>query len=498
MEEESTPEWEDPEEDEGFIGDTNPQIEAAGGAILPTDVGNSERLVRDFGHLFKWNCIHDYFLTWNNKYWEKDDIGKINSYAEHTGRNIYMEAGLIDELEERAKLGKWANISQNLYRLKAMIELTKHKSNIPLRPKDLDKDKLLFNVNNGTLDLRTGRLRKHDADDLITRIAPVDYDINAECPNWLEFLELIMDGNDDNITFLQKAIGYCLTGKTSERCFFILFGSGYNGKTTFINTMSALFGDYGMSTPTSTLMSKYQEGIPNDLARLDGPRFVSCDEGDEKQRLNAGLVKQMTGQDLVKARFMRGEWFEYYPEFKIWFATNHKPVIHETTRANWDRVREIPFTVEIPEHKQIKDFFEVKLKPELNGILMWAVDGYKLYGLEGLESPEDVKNAVLQYRNEMDVIQGFLDDFCVINTDKELGDKVKLMEMSAYDFNERRIHTMRATELHSSWAAETGGKLSRADFGRKLAEKGFISKHLRDGYHWLGIKIVDIGDDDVT
>ncbi|MBA7481045.1 hypothetical protein ES707_16513 [subsurface metagenome] len=484
----------DPEEEEQkeFLGYKNEQIEAAEGKILPTDVGNADRLVRDFGHLFKHNCIHDYFLIWNGKYWEKDDIGKVYSFAEHTGRNIYLEAGLIDDPKDRNNLGKWANTSQNLYRLKAMVELTKYKSNIPVRPKDLDKDKYLFNVNNGTLDLQIGKKRKHNPDDLITRIAPIDYDVSAECPNWLEFLNLTLSGNEDNIKFLQKAVGYSMIGKTSERCFFILFGDGYNGKSTFIRTISTIFGDYAMSTPTSTLMSKYQEGIPNDLARLDGPRFVSCDEGDEHQRLNAGLVKQMTGQDLVKARFMRGEWFEYYPEFKIWFATNHKPIIRETTRAIWDRVREIPFTVQIPEKKRVADFFEKSLLPELSGILAWCKEGFDLYQFEGLEPPDDVKNAVLQYRNEMDVIQGFLDDFCDVNTEEELGDRNELMKLSKYDLEQRKIYTINATDLHSRWAAETGGKISRSNFGRKLMEKGFVSKRFRDGIEWFGIKFIDI------
>ena len=144
------------EEGNDFLGDTNPELEAAEGKILSTDVGNADRLVKDFGHLFKYNCIHDYFLVWNDKYWEKDDIRKIYSFAEDTGRNIYLEAGMIDDPKARIDLGKWANTSQNLYRLKAMVELTKHKANIAVRPKDLDKDKLLFNLNNCTFDLRIG------------------------------------------------------------------------------------------------------------------------------------------------------------------------------------------------------------------------------------------------------------------------------------------------------------------------------------------------------
>ena len=457
------------------------------------DVGNSIRLLRACGHIVKYNCIHGYFIVYDGTRYKKDDSGKIYGLAEKMAREIYNEIALEDDVKERIEIAKWANASQNKWRIWAAVDLLKHK--VPIYPKDLDRDIYLFNVLNGTIDLRSGKLKKHDPSDLITRIAPVEYDPDAECPEWEKYIAQGFEGNEENIKYVQKCTGYLLSGATSERCMFDGCGPTSTGKTTYANTISELMGDYAISTPTSTLMVKYGgDSIPNDIARLDGPRLVTCDEAEEGQRLNVGLLKQMTGQDKIKARFMRGEWFEFYPQFKIWFSTNHRPVIRDTDKAIWSRIREIPFKVEIPEDKKILDFFKVKLIPELNGILQWALDGYALYQLEGLKSPIDVKNAVEDYRIEMDSLQGFIDGFCILNTREELGKPDELLKLSRYDLEQRGIYNISATYLHNAWIQETGGRLTRSNFGKKLTEKGFVNKHFRDGYYWLGIKINDNTD----
>ncbi len=457
------------------------------------DVGNSIRLLRACGHIVKYNCIHGYFIVYDGTRYKKDDSGKIYGLAEKMAREIYNEIALEDDVKERIEIAKWANASQNKWRIWAAVDLLKHK--VPIYPKDLDRDIYLFNVLNGTIDLRSGKLKKHDPSDLITRIAPVEYDPDAECPEWEKYIAQGFEGNEENIKYVQKCTGYLLSGATSERCMFDGCGPTSTGKTTYANTISELMGDYAISTPTSTLMVKYGgDSIPNDIARLDGPRLVTCDEAEEGQRLNVGLLKQMTGQDKIKARFMRGEWFEFYPQFKIWFSTNHRPVIRDTDKAIWSRIREIPFKVEIPEDKKILDFFKVKLIPELNGILQWALDGYALYQLEGLKSPIDVKNAVEDYRIEMDSLQGFIDGFCILNTREELGKPDELLKLSRYDLEQRGIYNISATYLHNAWIQETGGRLTRSNFGKKLTEKGFGNKHFRDGYYWLGIKINDNTD----
>ena len=169
----------------------------------------------------------------------------------------------------------------------------------------------------------------HRREDFITKLAPVAYDPKARSQRWVEFLERIMAANPKLISFLQRAIGYSLTGETSEQCMFILHGSGANGKSTFLQTIAFVLGDYAMSTPTETLLVKQKGAIPNDVARLKGARFVTASEAEAGQRLAESLIKQMTGGvDIISARFLHQEFFDFAPSHKIYLGTNHKPVNH--------------------------------------------------------------------------------------------------------------------------------------------------------------------------
>ena len=245
----------------------------------------------------------------------------------------------------------------------------------------------------------------------ITKLAPVNFEPDAACPRWLEFLSRIMDGNEQLIDFLQRAVGYALTGETSEQCLFIFYGSGANGKSTFLQTMSYVLGDYSMSTPTETLLVKRRGAIPNDVARLKGARFVIACEADAENRLAESLIKQMTGGDTISARFLHQEWFDFEPTHKVFFGTNHKPVIKGTDYAIWRRIRLVPFEITIPEGERDKNLPE-KLKAEADGILAWAVQGCLVWQQQGLGVPEEVKAATDSYREEMDILGEFLKDRC--------------------------------------------------------------------------------------
>ena len=178
----------------------------------------------------------------------------------------------------------------------------------------------MLNVTNGTLDLNTGELREHRREDLITKLAPVNYDPKATCPIWEKFLDRIMDGNQNLIRYLQKAVGYALTGSIKEQCLFFLYGLGANGKSTFLNIIREMMGDYAKQTTSETFMVKRGDHIPCDIADLKGARFVAAAEVENGRRLAEVLVKQITGGDRVKARFLYGQLFEYDPEYKIFLA----------------------------------------------------------------------------------------------------------------------------------------------------------------------------------
>jgi len=261
-------------------------------------------------------------------------------------------------------------------------------------------------------------LLTHDRELLLTKIANVTYDPVAKCPNWLKFLDSIFEdqeGKEEIIEFLQKAIGYTLTGDISEQVIFFLYGTGRNGKSTFINTIQTILGDYGRQTGSDTFIKKHNDnGINNDIARLDGSRFVSAVESEEGQQLSESLVKQITGGERMSARFLRQEFFEFTPEFKVFFTTNSKPIIKGSDEGIWRRIRLIPFTVTIPK-KKVDKYLPQKLEKEMPGILKWAVEGCVKWQKEGLKEPDAIKQATQGYREDMDILGPFINEKCTTN-----------------------------------------------------------------------------------
>ena len=223
-----------------------------------------------------------------------------------------------------------------------------------------------------------------------------------------------MNGNEKLIAYLQKAVGYTLTGDTSEQVLHFLYGLGANGKSTFLETIMAMLGDYAKQTSTETiLVKKMTGGIPNDLAGLKGARLVSAQEVESGRRLAESLVKQLTGGDTISARFLHGEFFDFKPTFKLWISGNSKPVVRGGDYAIWRRIRLIPFTVQIPPEEQDRRLSE-KLRGELPGILNWSLAGCLAWQREGLTPPEEVTAATESYRDEMDIIGQFIGERCLM------------------------------------------------------------------------------------
>lgn len=421
-----------------------------------TDLGNAERLTSLHGCSLHFCYAWDRWLIWDGARWRLDETGRIYRLAKHTARMINKEAADCLDDEQRGVLRKWAGQSESRVRIDAMIKLAESEPKIPVLSDDLDADPWLFTVQNGTLDLRTGELLPHRREDLITKLAPVSFTPDATCPTFVAFLNRIMDGNQALIEFIQRAIGYSLTGSTRERALFILHGTGANGKSTLLETIRALLGDYAMRTPTKTLMNQRSDQVPNDVARLKGARFVSASESEESQHLAESLIKDLTGGDTISARFMRAEWFEFRPECKIWLGTNHKPQIRGTDRAIWDRIKLIPFLVRIPDEEQDKAL-PARLLDELPGILNWALAGCLAWQRQGLRVPAEVRRATGAYQNEMDAIGAFLDDAPLV---QHINARIVFADLY---------------EMYKEWA-ENGGEfvLSKRKFGERMTERGFI------------------------
>ena len=441
-----------------------------------TDMGNAERVAALHGRDLRHCHEFDRWYVWDGARFGEDRAGAIVARAKETVRSIYIEAAAADDRLQRKALAKHAQSSEQASRIAAMISLARSEPGIPVTSTQLDRDPWVLNVRNGVIDLRSGELRPHDRMQLITKLSDVEYDNTATCPRFLAFLDQIMGGNSALITFLQRAIGYSLTGTTIERLIFILYGEGKNGKSTFLEAIRAMLGDYALRTPTETLLVKRDQGIPNDVARLRGARFVTASETEEGQRLAESKIKDLTGGDVISARFMRGEFFDFLPTFKLWLSTNHKPVIRGTDRAIWDRIRLVPFVVRIPTDEQDKHLRD-KLIAEAPGILAWAVQGCLDWQRDGLTEPSEVRAATDSYRAEMDVIGAFIEDACLVDPDTS---ETAGILYSAYH----------------KWCEANGERaFTQTMFGRRLTERGFDAVQLgRDRKRtWIGISLRENG-----
>ncbi len=435
-----------------------------------TDLGNARRLVARHGKILRYCHTRKKWLDYDGTRWVWDDSGEVLRLAKDTVASIYQEAAQAADADIRKRLAGHAARSESEARLQAMVSLAESEDGIPVTPAQLDADPLKLNVRNGTIDLLTGLLLPHDPADLITKLAPVTFDPEATAQVCFSFLSRIMGGNENLIGFLQRFFGYAMTGSTAEQCLILGQGAGANGKTTLIETVAGILGDYAATADFSTFALHGNDGIRNDLARLRGARLVTAIEAADGVRFDEVTIKRLTGGDTITARFLYGEFFEFKPQFKLFLAANHKPRIKGTDHAIWRRIRLIPFNVTIPEAEQDKRL-PGKLLAEGPGILNWMIEGCLAWRREGLGVPEEVRDATATYRDEEDPLSGFLDDRCVTG---------KTLTAAARDLYAAYIR----------WAEENGEKaLSQKSFGGRLTERGFDQYRTGSKRMWMGIRL---------
>jgi putative DNA primase/helicase len=459
-----------PEKIADFLGWDAPNMREQRQSYMRTDLGNAERFVAAYQGRVRWCPARKSWLVWGGQRYVWDDRGENVKMAHHAARGIFHEAAHAKDEDEQKAIAKWAVSSQSESRINAM--LSQAKPYLAVGMEELDRDPWLINCQNGTLDLRTGRLKDHDPADLITRIAPVEYDPEATCPRFERFLhETLVD--DEVIRFVKRYAGYTLTGITRERIMAILYGSGKNGKTTLVELLHEALGDYARNTDVETLLIRKYAGVGNDVAALKGARFVSAAEVEKGRRLAESKLKQLTGRDTVTARFLFGENFDFKPEFKLWLSTNNKPVIQGTDDAIWDRLRLIPFTQRFDGAKA-DPLLSDKLRDELAGVFAWMVEGCLQWQEHGLGEPESVTEATQQYREDMDTLAAFFEDRCV------LGERLMTPASRLY-------------KTYQLWCDEAGEHAeTQKMFGMRLSERGFVSEKITRGSHkdrkgWLGI-----------
>ena len=433
-----------------------------------TDAGNAERLFALHGQDYLFVGRWDRFVTWDGTRWADDDGRRMRDLVTHTARAMFRQAARLEPdarkiyAKHSARMESQAGVNGCLFMVPVCREAV-------ATPEDFDRDPFLLNVANGTIDLRTGELRPHRREDRLMKMAPVRFDPKAKCPRWEQFLREVFEAHPDVIPFLQRAVGYSLTGDVREECFFLLWGKGMNGKGTFLGTLMALLGDYAMAFDIRTLALRKidADGPSEGIARLRGRRFVKAEEPRDEFSFNEGLLKWLTGGDRIVARRLHENSAEFDPTFKIWVATNPKPVIRSTDFAMWRRVKLIPFTVSFEDRNDPS--LKRRLLDELPGILAWAIEGCLRWQEDGLQFPETVLSAIADYRREQDQVGRFLEECCV---------RTPTATVPA-----RRLY-----EAYRQWA-EGGGEpvASETIIGNRLRDKGFAKEHTWKGWQYVGI-----------
>ena len=396
-------------------------------AIIPgffkcTDLGNAERLVARFRDQIRHCTARKRWLIWDGKRWAWDETGEINRKAKTTVRAMYEEAAACRDEDIRKAIAKHAGDSEKASRVAAMIALAQSEENVPVLPAQLDADPWRLNVENGTVDLRTGNLGPHRRLDLITRLAPVTYDREAHSELWDTFLSKATGGDAELARYLQRAVGYALQGTATERAFFFLIGPPGTAKSTFIDAVSAALGDYHTAAAFDTwLVQTNTGGNRGDLVRLASARLVTSVEVRKGAKFDEAIIKAITGGDEITAAAKYEGEITFKPAFALWLAANDAPAIRDDDEGAWARVRRIPFDHVIPTAQQDRTLKMRLQEPEVRAaVLAWAVQGCLDWQREGLGSAEAIDKSTAAYRRDMDRIAGFLDEYCQFGADEKV------------------------------------------------------------------------------
>ncbi len=441
-----------------------------------TEMGNALRIYDEWRDILAYNHTRDKWMIWNGRYWSIDETCEHEQLAKRTIRNIIkIEAKKEKNEEKKKKILNWGKNSQKRSIFTASLKFARTETDFVTVEKHYNRNNNLFNLANGTYDLKNQRFKDHNRKDYITKFVDVEYKPEEDDGiSWALFLDTIFDGNIELIDFVQRAVGYSMSGNISHEVLFFCHGKGNNGKSIFFNVLDHMFGTYGVKMDASTLMQKKQDSASNDLARLVGRRFAVSSEIEENKRLNESRVKNLTGHDKISARFLYQEHFEFVPVLKLWMYGNHKPVIRGTDDGIWRRIMLIPFNVSIPKEEQRPaDELLEELLSEESQILNWMLDGYKKYKAVGLNPPRIVKMATDEYKNDSDQLMEFIEQIC--NTD----DTTKCIKVATL------------FKVYQFWCKNNSEFcIGKKTFVSRIEEKGFPKKKGAHNYpEFKGISI---------
>jgi putative DNA primase/helicase len=436
-----------------------------------TELANAKRFVALHGAEVRY-CPTMGWLVCKGTHWAVDDLA-AEARAKDVARYVWRQLSVFGgEAGDRAlgEIYRFAKATASAPGQRNLLKLTRSERGIPVTTDELNRDPWAWNCINGTLDLRTGELRPHRREDMLTQLCPTPYVPDAQCPTFLAFLRRIMQDNRDLIAFIQRAVGMSLTGVIRDHKLFVPYGKGQNGKSTLFGALLKTLGpDYAMKAPLGLLMAKQNEQHPCERADLFGKRLVVCIEVEEGQRLAESLVKELTGGDPIRARFQKKDFFEFWPTHHLFLCVNHKPTVRGTDTGIWRRLALTPFSVSISDKEKDRELPE-KLQAEHAGILAWAVRGCLAWQREGLGEPAAVEEATSQYRQSQDTLARFIEECCIVapNARARTGDLLK---------------------AYRKWSGNDHA--TQRWLGEALIEKGY-GRHPSGGYVWrIGIGLKD-------
>lgn len=470
--------------------------ELAATAPRTTDSANADAIVREHGKGYLFVLEWEAWLAWDGRRWDRTgararvlNVAMLTARLEHSRtvarlRELEEEARLAaikgqkdEDVEARIKrertLLKWHEQSQNMSRLEAATKALETRLVVHLT--DLDKDPWLLNVANGTVNLRTAELQPHRQSDHITQITEVEWDDAATCPTWDAFVRGAMGGDLELALYLRRLIGYAITGLTTEHLLAFFYGEGRNGKSTFVQTVRVMLGEYACAAPRDMLFEdKSGQRHPAELARLYGKRMAVCAEIGEHVVLDEAKVKDLTGGDSISVRRMREDFWDLEPTHTLFVSGNHKPTVRGNDLGIWRRIRLVPWLVTVSEADVDKDL-PARLRKELPGILRWAVLGCVEWQETGLSEPAVVTEATREYRAESDVLGEFLAQYVVFGPNE-------------------RCSRQTLREKYEAWCTEAGHKpLGAKKVAQRLKERHVRTCTVREGTRvkdgWAGVRL---------
>jgi putative DNA primase/helicase len=443
-----------------------------------TDLGNAEALALLYGLNLRYCNTRERWLTWDDSRWRLDEASSAFRAVMSSAHARRLAAERIEGYDTRKKVVTWAIGSENRGKIESTLAVAGHLTVFATTIDRYDADPMVAATGGATLDLRTGTDRSPVRDDYITMSLGTAFSASATCPRWEQFLVEIFAGDTELIRYIQRAVGYCLTGDTREQKVFLCYGNGSNGKSRFLEVLTQLLGDYSANASFDTFDADRRSDNSNDLAALKGRRLVTVIETEADRRLAEARVKSVTGGDLVTARFLYGEFFSYRPQFKIWLAMNHKPTIKGTDRGIWRRLKLIPFTQSFEGREDMN--LDRTLQQELPGILNWALTGLREWLANGLGHADAIDSATQKYQEESDQVGRWLDDCTVA------GPSCTVPAAAAY-------------KSYTTWCEANGERaFTQTLWGRRLSDLGFTRERGRKAWQWQGFGLTDERDDPHT